>query len=96
MGGTPGPDGAVLVESGLPAPPGAYSFTAASHPAGCLCCALRSGAGDALAALFRARATGKAPFFKTLSVIASATGQAAIRHAIETDVLCQARYRVEE
>jgi G3E family GTPase len=96
MGGEPGPEDAVLVEAGWPAPAQSEVFTLATHAAGCLCCAGRSGAAEALARLFRARATGSAPFFSRVVVLASPAGQAAVARALGEDVLAQARYRYAE
>ncbi len=95
FGGTPGPTDVVLAEAGVPAPPGAHVFTAASHAPGCLCCTPRSCAAAALGQLYRDRATSKVPFFNRVVVTATAAGQLALRHTLATDVLCQARYRLE-
>jgi hypothetical protein len=72
----------------LPAP----GFGHASHAIGCNCCAPRGPAADALARMFRARATGTAPFFKRVLVLASPAGEAAIREALTKDVMTAARY----
>jgi hypothetical protein len=98
LGGTPGPHDAVLLEAGQPAPAHGHvvPFNAATHPAGCLCCAPRSGAADALARLYRARVTGAAPFFDRVIVIASQAGEQAATAALATDVVSQARYKVAE
>jgi len=53
----------------------------------------RSPAAEALAQLFRARATGAAPYFSRVVVLASAAGEAALRAALAQDALAQARYR---
>ena len=66
------------------------------HVQGCTCCTPRGPAADALARLFRARATGCAPFFKRVIVRASAAGEAAIRAAIASDMLTAARYRLPD
>jgi len=66
------------------------------HVVGCTCCTPRGPAADALARLFRARATGCAPFFKRVIVRASAAGEAAIRAAIASDMLTAARYRLPD
>ncbi len=96
FGGDPGPDEAWLVEDGADMPAGyAVRFTAAAkfgHVAGCSCCTLRGPAADALTRMFRARATGMAPFFKKIRVLASPAGQAAVRAALEEDVVTSARY----
>jgi hypothetical protein len=66
------------------------------HVVGCTCCTPRSPAADALARLFRARATGSAPFFKRVIVRASPAGEAAIGAAIARDMLTAARYRLPD
>jgi hypothetical protein len=63
------------------------------HVQGCSCCTPRGPAAEALARMFRARATGAAPFFKRVIVRASPAGEAAIRAAIAADLLTAARYR---
>jgi len=96
-----GPADAWLLEEGRTAPAWAYAVTFAlpnspfGHATGCACCTPRGPAADALAAMFRARATGTAPFFGRVIVLASAAGEAAIRAAVEADVIASARYRVE-
>ncbi len=91
---------AYLVEGDAAVPPGVYTmrFTLPAgrfgHAAGCNCCTPRGPAADALAAMFRARATGSAPFFKQIAVVASAAGEAAVRAAVEQDVLAGARFRI--
>jgi G3E family GTPase len=97
LGGAPGATDAVLVEAGVAAPAGLYisRFSVTVHTAGCLCCQPRSGAGQALAQLFRDRATGSAPFFSRLIVVASQAGEQAVSAAIKTDMLCRARYRLD-
>ena len=45
------------------------------HLPGCSCCVARSPAATALAAVFRARATGAAPYFSRLLVLASPAGR---------------------
>jgi hypothetical protein len=99
--GTPGAAGdAYLAEGGFPVPEGAYvvRFTLPAagfgHAIGCACCTPRGPAANALAELFRARATGTAPFFKHVVVAASPAGIAAIRAAIEEDVVAKARFRI--
>jgi hypothetical protein len=95
-----GGTGAVwLVETGLqpPLPGHTEYFTLPpakfGHLAGCTCCTPRGPAADALSRLFRARATGAAPFFNRVIVLASPAGEAAIRTALTTDPPTAARYR---
>jgi hypothetical protein len=88
---------AILVEGDLPVPPAAFvhRFTLPAptgHITGCACCTPRGPAATALAALFRARATGAAPYFTRLVVIASPAGQAAIRAALAEDPYATARF----
>jgi hypothetical protein len=91
---------AYLLEGDATAPKGAYAvrFTLPAagfgHAIGCACCTPRGPAANALAELFRARATGAAPFFSQVVVVASPAGIAAIRAAIEQDVLANARFRI--
>jgi hypothetical protein len=63
------------------------------HPLACACCTLRGPAADALGRMFRERATGVAPFFSRVVVLASAAGEAAVGEAVEGDVVVRARYR---
>jgi hypothetical protein len=94
----PNPDDAVLVEDGrdMPATGYALRFTAAKpgHVFDCTCCTLRGPAADALGRLYRERATGVAPYFKRVVVLASPEGENAIREALDNDVVTQARYRL--
>ena len=97
FGHPPEPDDAVLVEEGCDAPPGAYVLRFAAqttgHLPGCSCCVARSPAALALAAAFRARATGAAPYFSRLLVLATPAGRMSIEAALDQDVLCRARFR---
>jgi hypothetical protein len=92
-------DAVWLVETGLqpPVPGHTEYFTLPpakfGHIAGCSCCPPRGPAADALSRLFRARATGTAPFFNRVIVLASPAGESAIRAALITDALTAARYR---
>ncbi|HQT46880.1 MAG TPA: hypothetical protein PLY97_06615 [Acidocella sp.] len=92
------PGDAFLTEGPFEAPNGAYAqrFTLpkSSHQIGCACCAPRGPASQALAAMFRARATGVAPYFKSVTILASPAGEDAVRAALEGDVLTAARYRL--
>jgi len=88
---------AALVETELPAPDAMFiqRFTLpelSGHIAGCACCTPRGPAATALAALFRARATGAAPYFTRLVIIASPAGQAVIRAALAEDPYAAARF----
>jgi hypothetical protein len=100
FGGHPGPDDACLVEDGQTRPETgtAIGFALAppkpGHLAGCACCTPRGPAATALGRLFMARARGEAPFFHRLVIWASPAGEAAIRAALESDAVTQARYRI--
>lgn len=98
FGQQPGPDDTVFLEEGLAAPGAGHvrRFAAAlpRHLPGCACCVARSPAATALAAAFRDRATGAAPYFVRLLVVASPAGRLDIEHALAEDALCRARYRL--
>ena len=98
MGGAPATTDAVLAETGHQAAPGTYLITFApgqpGHAIGCTCCTPRGPVADALSAMFRARATGKAPFFRRVVVLASPEGEAVVRAAVMHDVVSAARYRL--
>ncbi len=87
-----------LLEAGAEPPVSGYAerFTPApakfGHIQGCNCCTPRGPAADALARMFRARATGTAPFFKRVIVLTSPEGEAAVRQAIASDIMIAARY----
>ncbi len=87
-----------LLEEGMTAPPAGHvqRFTTKlpGHLPGCSCCVARSPAATALAAAFRARATGAAPYFSRLLVLASPAGRMDIEAAVAQDALCQARFRL--
>ena len=95
----PQSDDAVLVEEGQTTPQEGYAVRFSrparpSHKPGCTCCTARGPVSDALGQLFRARATGAAPFFKRVVVLASPAGEASVREAIAGDVMTAARYRL--
>jgi len=102
MGGGPGEGDAFLVEDGHDMPAAGYAVRFAlgtgkpGHLSGCACCTLRGPAADAMTAMFRARATGAAPFFTRVVVLASSSGEAAVRDALETDAVTRARFRLAE
>ncbi len=97
MGAEPERQDAVLVEDGHPMPATGYAqrFVASSHIPGCACCNPRGPAAEALTRLFRDRAIGAAPFFHRVVVLASPSGEAAVREAVAKDVLTRARYRMD-
>ncbi|HVE20811.1 MAG TPA: hypothetical protein VNC39_02460 [Acidocella sp.] len=95
----PRAEDAVLVEEGQAMPPEGYAVRFSppaqpSHSFGCACCTFRSPASAALGELFRARATGAAPFFKRVVVLASPRGEAAVREALAGDVMATARFQL--
>ncbi len=98
-GVVPGPQDAVLVQDGFEAPESGYvmsfSLGLPGHMAGCACCAPRAPVAQALARLWRARATGTAPFFSRVVLLASPAGEDAVRAAMAGDALAQARYELQ-
>ena len=96
----PGEADAWLVEQNTAALPSGYALSFAlpaplfgdRHGIGCSCCSPRGPAAEALTRMFRARATGAAPFFKRVLVLASPAGEAAIRAALAEELLTAARY----
>jgi hypothetical protein len=95
----PRSDDAVLAEDGQAVSHAGYTLrfsrpATSGHPLGCTCCTRRSPAAEALGRLFRVRATGMAPFFKRVVVLASPAGEAAVREAVAGDVMTAARYRL--
>ncbi len=103
FGDIPPPDAgdAWLLEADATAPPQAYAVRLTlpaqkfGHVGACHCCNPRGPAAEALAKLFRARATGVAPFFKRVRVVASSATEAALREALDQDVVTKARYVLE-
>jgi hypothetical protein len=98
MGDRPEPADAVLVEEGLEMPETGYAVRFVpgkpGHGLSCVCCTLRGPVADALGRIFRERATGVAPFFKRVVILASPSGEDAVREAVAMDVVSAARYRV--
>jgi hypothetical protein len=93
------PEDAVLWEGETRAWSGASaSFTPdAGHAPGCACCAGRTEAGRALAALLHARARNQIPFFRrVLVVIESEAGRSAVEAALANDPVAAACFRKEE
>jgi hypothetical protein len=99
FGGSPAATDAILLEDGQDPPKEGYfvrfALAKAGHFPGCFCCAPRGPAAAALGQLFRDRATGKAPYFNRLVVLASPAGEAAVREALAEDVVTRARYKLE-
>lgn len=100
FGALPREEELVLLEDGL-APPCSgliwrFSRNISEHMPGCSCCAARSKAASALGAAFRARATGAAPYFTRVLVLASPEGRMDVLAAMAQDLLCRARFRLED
>lgn len=100
QGGAVTADDAVLAETGYEVPNSAYvaRFSLAGfprHQLGCGCCGARSPVASALSALFLARATGNAPFFRRVIVICSPAGWAEVEAALTQDVVTRARFRLK-
>jgi hypothetical protein len=100
FGQQPEADDMILLEEGLDAPRTGhvqrFSARLPGHLLGCSCCVARSPAASALAAAFRARATGVAPYFNRLLVLATPAGCMDIMSALSQDALCRARFRLAE
>ncbi|MDE2240314.1 MAG: hypothetical protein KGJ73_10380 [Rhodospirillales bacterium] len=98
IGIPPGPDDAVLVEDGhaMPEAGHAMRFVAPKlgHQPGCLCCTARGPAANAFSALYRDRATGIAPYFQRVVVLASLPGQADVKAALDQDAVTRARFKL--
>ncbi len=90
-----------LVEGGRTTRDGAYTvrFSIAKpvpgHAAGCACCTPRNAAAAALSAMFRARATGAAPFFSRVVIMVPPEKIAGIRAALQEDLFTAARYHID-
>jgi hypothetical protein len=93
------PDAANLVEGDVDIAPGTatayFQEALPTHPPGCACCLPRSAAGAALGALFRARALGTVPFFTRVeALLATPSGEAALRQAVEADPVAASYFRL--
>jgi len=90
-----------LLEGDRKAPKGAYAvrFSLAKpspgHAGGCACCTPRGAIVTALGAMFRARATGEAPFFTRVIILAPPENIPGIRAALQQDLFTAARYQVD-
>ncbi len=72
-----------------------FSVPATPHMIGCACCLPRGPVAVALGRLFLARARGEAALFDTVvAVTHSAAGAAAVRAALDGDVVTRARFRL--
>ena len=65
-----------------------------SHPTACPCCLPRSRAAEALAQLFRGRATGQGRWFTAVLAVLGPAAQAEVRAAVANDPLVSARFRL--
>ncbi len=88
---------AALIEGAGPTagPVAHFALTATLHVPGCACCLPRGPVAVALGRLFLARARGDAPLFDTVvAVTRTPAGEAAVRAALEDDVVTRARFRL--
>jgi hypothetical protein len=98
--GPPAPDEAVLVEGDASAARGQpiawfrLSPALAGHAPGCACCVPRHPAAQALSRLFLARARGEVAWFRSVAVLATLAGEAAVRAALADDQVSSGRFRL--
>jgi hypothetical protein len=94
-----GPDDAVLHEGQGEVMAGRAWFEPdppAAHPAGCLCCAHRNGAGKALGRLLLERGRGTGLFFRRVIVaVTTDAGRQCVAAALADDPLASACYRLD-
>ena len=64
------------------------------HPFGCACCVPRGPVAEALGRLFLARARGEVAFFRSVVVVATPVGEAAVRAALAEDQVSAGRFRM--
>jgi hypothetical protein len=93
-----GPEDALLIEGGGAAEGAIARFEVALtpyHPAGCVCCAPRNVAGQALSRLLLARARGEIPFFRrVVAVVGTDPGRQAVLAALEADPIASGCFRL--
>lgn len=100
--GPPQPGEALLVEGEAAAPSGhavarfRLAPGLAGHPLGCACCTPRSPVAQALGQLFLARARGEVAWFRSVAVVATPAGEAAVRAALARDQVSAGRFRLPE
>jgi hypothetical protein len=93
-------DEAVLIEGdagdacGRPVARFRLSPALAGHAPGCACCAPRDPAAQALGRLFLARARGEVAWFRSVAVLATPAGEAAVRAALAHDHVSSCRFRL--
>jgi hypothetical protein len=101
-GEAPHPPGAALLfegeagEAGRDRAVATFSVPlATAHVFGCACCLPRGPVAAALSRLFLLRARGEVAFFDAVvAVIRTPAGDAAVRDALDRDVVTRARFRV--
>lgn len=98
---TAGRDEALLVEGDAAVPTGhpVARFRlipgVMGHPVGCACCNPRGPVAEALGRLFLASARGEAALFlSVVAVVATPTGEAAVRAALAEDQVSAGRFRL--
>ena len=100
--GQPEAGEAVLIEGDLPLGPGRpvarfrLAAALAGHMPGCPCCVPRGPVAEALGRLFLARARGEVAWFRSIAVIATPAGEAAVRAALAGDQVSAGRFRLTE
>ncbi len=86
---------AVLTDQPIETAPPYATFTLqAGQIPDCLCCTARNGAAVSLSALFRERAVGQGPPFRSVLAVVGREGEAAIRTALRDDPLASGRFRL--
>lgn len=89
---------ALLAEEALPdgmddaTPRAVFRADERTHPTDCACCSGLGAAAAALAALFRARASGQW-FTRVVALVRSDEGAAELEDALQRDILTVARFR---
>ena len=91
-----GTEDALLTEGDHPLAAARFTPAVASaNPKGCLCCAPRNAAGQALTALFQGRARGVTPFFRSVIVSTlTRAGRAEVEAALDGDPVASACFRL--
>ena len=70
-----------------------FTLRDAPHPVACTCCQGQGAAAAALAALFRARATGGPWFDQVVALVSTDEGAEEVTTALTKDILTLARYK---
>jgi hypothetical protein len=97
--GPPTADEAVLIEgeaSACDRPVARFRLlpALAGHAPGCACCVPRGPVAQALGRLFLARARGEVAWFRSVAVLATPAGEAAVRAALAHDHVSSCRFRL--